>query len=334
MVKIAYFGSDTFSILCLKQILPLYKSANPIISHIDVIAKSPKPSGRGLKELKDSLICPFAVENNINVLRADMKKDFEQLQKNNYELCIAVSYGKLIPSSFLSSLKYGGLNVHPSILPHLSGPAPMTRALLNGDQTTGVTIQTLHPSKFDEGDILKCNEYSIKPNETIESLTTELAISGGQLLKEILQEKLYDKSSPGYKILQPTLPYSYAGKTEKSERQINWNTDKISNILNKQKILGELFSFKSATKKSVNSFKRVVFVNLQASTAEHTQDKLSLQNGTFFLNDNSQLEIKVSDGFLTTEFIKVEGFSQENGSTFFSRLMKKFKNKDTQFQTV
>ncbi|KAK4958663.1 Methionyl-tRNA formyltransferase [Elasticomyces elasticus] len=69
-------------------------------------------------------------------------------------LIIAVSFGRLVPPRLLSAAEYGGLNVHPSLLPDLRGPAPLQWTLLHRMTHTGVTLQTLHPQHFDQGTIL------------------------------------------------------------------------------------------------------------------------------------------------------------------------------------
>ncbi|KAG0682610.1 Methionyl-tRNA formyltransferase [Pichia californica] len=343
MLKLAFFGSDYFSINCLKQILPLYNSTNPttsLISHLDIITRSPKLSGRGMKQFKDVPIVLFANNESLNLLRADKKIDFQNLlDKNNYDICIAVSYGKLIPSSFLKSLKFGGLNVHPSILPKYSGPAPLQRALLNNDLETGVTVQTLHPTEFDKGDILLQQKYNIKLNETIESLNHELSTIGGQLLKRVLEEKIYDLKSPTHQLINPYLPYSYAHKVHSNERQIDWDNFTSFDLHRRENTLGQLYTFKcfipkKKSKSNTSPYKRIVLSNSSSIITPLTNDEINLPNGTFRLFNDDQFQVKVKDGWVTYSEIKTEGFGSENGSKFFSSLKKKFGTTDTTFITI
>jgi hypothetical protein len=69
-------------------------------------------------------------------------------------LIVAVSFGLFVPPRLLRTAKYGGLNVHPSLLPDLRGPAPLQHALLSGRSLTGVSLQTLDHKAFDHGVIL------------------------------------------------------------------------------------------------------------------------------------------------------------------------------------
>lgn len=65
-----------------------------------------------------------------------------------------VSFGYFIPPRIIQQFKYGAINVHPSLLPKYRGAAPIQHTILAGDDETGVTVQELHPEKFDAGRIL------------------------------------------------------------------------------------------------------------------------------------------------------------------------------------
>jgi len=69
-------------------------------------------------------------------------------------LIVAVSFGLFVPPRLLSAAKYGGLNLHPSLLPDLRGPAPLQHTLLAGRSLTGVSLQTLDHKQFDHGMVL------------------------------------------------------------------------------------------------------------------------------------------------------------------------------------
>ena len=292
-----------------------------------------------MKQLKDVPIASFSTSSSLNLLRADKMADFADLMNRNYDICIAVSYGKLIPSTFLSSLKYGGLNVHPSLLPKYSGPAPLQRALLNNDKVTGVTVQTLHPTEFDRGDVLLREPYDIRKDETLESLTQELSTKGGMLLRRILEEKIYDTSSATHTVLQPQLPYSYAKKVRSSERQILWNQFSAFDLYRRENTLGPLYTFKEfvpkkKSKASSNFLKRVVLSTCSPTTTALLETDKSVPNGTFRVGEHNQLEVKVHDGFVSYSEIKTEGYGIENGTKFVNSLKKKFGALDAKFTTV
>ena len=334
MLRVAYFGSDAFSVICLQQLLPLLKSPNPIISHLDIITRSPKPSGRGMRQLKEVQLATFAVTENLPLLRADRKVDFSSLAANNYDLAIAVSYGKLIPSTFLTSLRNGGLNVHPSILPRHSGPAPLQRALLNHDPVSGVTVQNLHPTEFDKGDIIAIEEHHIKREETISSLSETLATAGGKLLVKVLKTKAYDMKSPNFAPLKPTVEFSYAAKVQPAERQVTWQEATKFDVLRKYNTLGQVYTNMRTTarKGKPEGLKRVVFPKVIESVCPLTESSAQLPNGSFSLNEQTgTLDIKVEDGYISVDQVKTEGIGAESPAKFFNSLKKKFGHSDALF---
>ncbi|KAL2152645.1 hypothetical protein VTH82DRAFT_5829 [Thermothelomyces myriococcoides] len=109
-------------------------------------------------------------------------------------LIIAVSFGLFVPPRLIHASKYGGLNVHPSLLPDLRGPAPIHHALLAERNYTGITIQTLSPEAFDAGvPLLQTPPPGIRiPEEcTPEQLQGILAPMGADLLVQALRAGLH-----------------------------------------------------------------------------------------------------------------------------------------------
>ncbi|KAI1105097.1 formyl transferase [Jackrogersella minutella] len=118
-LRILFCGSDDFSCEALERVYGEKLINEDLVESIDVLTRTPKSKGRGLTQLSRP-----------------------------------VSFGLFIPPRILQQAKYGGLNVHPSILPDLAGPAPLQHALLHGDAETGVSLQTLDHRHFDKGVVL------------------------------------------------------------------------------------------------------------------------------------------------------------------------------------
>ncbi|GMG36306.1 unnamed protein product [Ambrosiozyma monospora] len=365
LLRIGFFGSDLFSITCLKAILPL----KPAFAKLDVITRSPKPSGRGLTSLKDVPIATFAKDNQLNLLRADTKNDFSDLLTQKYNLCIAVSYGKLIPAEFLNSLKYGGLNVHPSLLPKYPGAAPLHRALLNHDQTSGVTVQTLHPTVFDKGLILSQKEYDLTRDETIGSLTDKLSVLGGELLREVLERNLYDPEQQKLIGKEQIEELPRAKKVKSQERQLNWNQMTTFDIYRRYNTLGPLYTFKdaemskkdrkkmkqlqqqsnspepgvklsAALKSKMNEIasrptvlKRVLLSDIHEVSTDEKPDESDITPGTFIISNKEKLHVKTIDGWISVGEVKVEGYGTEKPEKFIVGLNKKFGNSIPIFKT-
>lgn len=331
MLKVGFFGSDSFSIHCLKELFPLLQNSPRTLSKLDVITRRPKHSGRGMLHLKDVPLATFARSSSLSILRADSNDDFKLLQDQRYDLCIAVSYGKLIPATFLQSLPYGGINVHPSLLPKYSGPAPLQRALLSGDQYTGVTIQTLHPTEFDKGAILSRDKYEIRHDETFESLTKVLAEKGGKLLADILVKRSYDPKSPTYSVLKPVLPFSYAKKVKNSDRLINWQQMNTFDIIRRFNTLGSLYSYKPyhpRKNKHQTLLKRVVLEDITESKVQQLPELLPA--GSYDVDSENQqfLLIKTLNGTIKVGATNVEGIGSITGAKMANPPKKMFGTKD------
>lgn len=102
------------------------------------------------------------------------------------DLFVVASYGKMIPSSWLSIPALFPLNVHPSLLPKYRGAAPIQWPILNGDSETGVSIAIV-TAKLDAGDILWQERYSLNKQITSSFLFDELATLSGQCLEKVFQ---------------------------------------------------------------------------------------------------------------------------------------------------
>lgn len=181
-----------------------------------MLVRPGKPAGRGLKTIQESPCLHLARELGLPVHQRDTFTGWtlpycghvsdggeEQTQsptslidknKKQFNLIIAVSFGLFVPSRVLNSVKYGGLNVHPSLLPDLPGPAPIPWTILAQRPVTGVTLQTLHPAAYDRGVILAQTPapgIPVPPDERSGTLLEKLAAEGAELLVNGLKQELH-----------------------------------------------------------------------------------------------------------------------------------------------
>lgn len=213
-LRILFCGSDAFSCASLSALHALQNSRrnHGLIESIDVLVRPKKPAGRGLRRTANSPLFALAESLSLPIHQRDTftgwtlplpgrvtnpktgdvtihpHPDPSQHPHRSpvpFNLIIAVSFGLFVPPRVLSSLAYGGLNVHPSLLPDLRGPAPLQWTLLAGRKHTGVTLQTLHPASFDRGVILAQTPrpgLAVPDNATTASLLEELAPVGAKML--------------------------------------------------------------------------------------------------------------------------------------------------------
>ena len=107
----------------------------------------------------------------------------ELVQSLAPELTVVAAYGRILPEDILEAPRYGSINVHSSLLPKYRGAAPINWAILNGEETTGVSIMYM-AKELDAGDVILQKETPIGPDEDAQALTARLADLGAEALSE------------------------------------------------------------------------------------------------------------------------------------------------------
>lgn len=186
-MKILFFGSTTDSVIVAEKIAPLGITA--------VVTQPPKPIGRD-RTVTPTPVEAWAKQRNITTLSfpsnpekpwlfADEQQVIDALEPIRADLIISASYGQKIPTKTIADTAFGGLNIHPSILPRWRGGDPVPWAIMTGDHQTGVTVVSLS-ERFDEGKIYAQKKIPIKPTDTSTPLRTTLFEIGAQLLTDLL----------------------------------------------------------------------------------------------------------------------------------------------------
>lgn len=179
-----------------------------------------RPKGRN--QLIDySPVKEVALENNISLIQPKSLKNPEVIQQFKElapDLMIVFAYGLILPVEILEIPKLGCINVHTSLLPKWRGAAPVQHAILNGDQTTGITIMQMDPG-LDTGDILYSLECPIDLTETTESLYKKLQPLATKAILNVLNQL---NSNQITAIPQNHQLATYAHKINKLDAKINW----------------------------------------------------------------------------------------------------------------
>lgn len=213
-MRIIFAGTPEFAVPSLRLLLTSQHDVCAVYTQPD------RPAGRGRK-LQPSSVKVLAVSAGIPVLQPDSLKsaaDLEQLQAFKPDLLVVVAYGMILPQAVLDVPKYGCINVHGSLLPRWRGAAPIQRALMAGDETTGVTImRIIH--KLDAGDMLHKEYYPIGAQETSEDLYAKLAELGAVGLGKVLVQ-LEGGALCAEKQNEDLV--TYAEKLTKAEAMLDW----------------------------------------------------------------------------------------------------------------
>ena len=168
---------------------------------------------------------------------------------NPIDVVIAVSFGLLVPPRILNYAQYGGLNVHPSLLPDLRGPAPIEHAILKRRQYTGVSVQTLHPRHFDQGTILAQtpmpgHDISLSRDtpDMARVVKQQLATAGAEMLVDVLkQRKFVPPHEPVGWYAHSNSPIDHAPKITKQDRYVDFEKHTAADVIAKWNALGDLW---------------------------------------------------------------------------------------------
>ncbi|MBQ9914024.1 MAG: methionyl-tRNA formyltransferase [Clostridia bacterium] len=223
-MRIAFMGTPDFSVECLKA---LVNSEHEVVG---VFCQPDKPVGRK-QELTPPDVKIEALKHGLDVYQpVSLRngKGVSILETLKPDLVVVVAYGKILPDDFLAFPKYGCINVHASVLPKYRGASPIHYAVLNGDKTTGVTVQQMD-SGIDTGDILTVKECEIGINDTTEYMYEVLAPLGAEAMMETIA--LIEKSELK-PVKQDESKASHVGLLTKEMSRIDWS-DTAFNIHNK-----------------------------------------------------------------------------------------------------
>ncbi len=153
---------------------------------VGVLTSPDQPSGRG-RATASPPVKDAAQRLGLRVLQPP-KLDpafLEEVRALAPDLLVVAAFGKIFRKSLLDLFPFGGINVHPSLLPRHRGPSPISAAILAGDRETGVSIQKI-ALKFDTGDIFAQEVFPLKGDESTAGLTDALALVGARLLETVL----------------------------------------------------------------------------------------------------------------------------------------------------
>jgi methionyl-tRNA formyltransferase len=216
-MRLGFAGTPQFAIPALEA---LTRSEHRVVA---VFTQPDRPAGRG-QTVHVSPIKQRALELGIDVYQPLSFKtpDVEAgLRALNLDALVVVAYGLMLPAAVLAVPRLGCFNIHASLLPRWRGAAPIQRALLAGDTTTGITIMRMDAG-LDTGPILAQRELPIGDRETAGTLHDRLGSVGGQLMADSLRALVEHgvREQP-----QPQTGVTYAEKIHKAEALIDWRED-------------------------------------------------------------------------------------------------------------
>jgi methionyl-tRNA formyltransferase len=219
-IRFAFFGTSHIATMVLDELEKV--ALTPSL----VITMPPRRSGRGMKETETE-VAHWANRRNLHLAH-----DWSEFEKNppsgGWDVAIVVDYGKILPTTLLTTPKNGFLNVHPSLLPRFRGASPMRSAILSDERVTGVSIIRMD-EEMDHGPILAQKKVIVQNwplrNSELERILLPL---GGALLAQILPEYVAGNIEA---VEQNHDVATYCSKFTKEDGLIDFSDDAYKNLL-------------------------------------------------------------------------------------------------------
>ena len=214
-MRVVFWGSPDFAVPVLEALLA---SAHEVVG---VVSQPARPKGRG-RGVARTAVAERAGEAALPVLSPEKPRGeafLAELEALGADVFLVAAYGEILPPAVLEMPRHGALNVHASLLPAYRGAAPVTRALLDGREVTGVTMMRMEAG-LDTGPICLQSEEPVRADDTTGSLAARLAVRGARLAVAAL-----DLLAAGRLIETPQddRAASLAPKVEPAEARLDWS---------------------------------------------------------------------------------------------------------------
>jgi methionyl-tRNA formyltransferase len=281
--KIIFIGTSWFAVPALEN---LVKNDYQILA---VVTAPDKPAGRK-QELTPPPVKEIALNYNLSVLQPEkISEAKKQISELNPDLIIVAAYRQIIPKDILDIPRFGSLNLHPSLLPKYRGPSPIQTAILNNDQTTGLTI-ILMDEKMDHGPIITQEKIDISPDDTYQTLEEKLAQLASDSLIKILPQYIQEEIKPKP---QDENKASYTKILTRQDGKIDWD-------------------------KSAQEIERMVraFSPWPGTWTEFNDKRVKILKAKV-VDKESKATIKTGDGYLFLELVQPAGKKPMTGEEFF-----------------
>lgn len=208
-------GTPEFSVPCLRALI---EGGHEVAA---VYSQPPRPAGRGKKD-RPSPVHAFAETQGLPVRtpkslkKAPAQAEFAALDA---DVAVVVAYGLILPPAVLQAPRHGCLNLHGSLLPRWRGAAPIQRAVMAGDASSGIEVMRMEVG-LDTGPICLSATVAIGPDMTAGDLHDLLMQRGAALMVEALARLAARELSCAP---QPAEGVVYAEKIDKAEAHIDWH---------------------------------------------------------------------------------------------------------------
>ncbi|WKZ29240.1 MAG: methionyl-tRNA formyltransferase [Patescibacteria group bacterium] len=306
--NIVFFGTSDFAVPVLQHL-----QTDGSFSILQVVTQPDRPVGR-----KHVLTAPpvkrAALELGLSIVQPESLRGHEaesHFKNLNADAYVVVSYGKILPKRLLELPKYGGINVHASLLPAYRGASPISAAINAGDKETGVTIMVMD-EKMDEGPVLDYARMPISEEDTTATLTHKLSELGADIIAPTLKAYFAGALSPQ---AQDNAKASYSGILTREDGRIDWSKSavEIERFVRAMQPWPEAFTFWTRGGKAQKlTIKKasVLHPSAPCDAAGNTSVACKLADGT--------LAVNCGTGSLLLKTIQLEGKNETDAKAFLN----------------
>ena len=220
-MRIGFAGTPAFAATALHAILGAGFQVDLVLTQPD------RPRGRGMR-LEPGPTKALATERALPLYQPASLRDVSErplFMAVPLDILVVAAYGLILPSAVLAWPRAGCINIHASLLPRWRGAAPIVRAILAGDEETGISIMRMAEG-LDTGRILTQHRIPIEPRETGGGLEAKLAALGAGAIVDTL--RALDRGDMPHGGAQDDALATYAAKVAREEAEVDWNQDSLS----------------------------------------------------------------------------------------------------------
>ena len=293
-IRIVFMGTPTIAAQVLEQLI------SDGFNIVGLVSQEDKQVGRKRLVLHVPTKVVALAHNIPTYQPHKIRQDYSFLDELKPDLILTMAYGQIVPNEVLKYPKYGCLNLHGSLLPKYRGAAPIQRAIMNGENETGITLMEM-VSKMDAGRMFAVERVKIDDLDNYNSLCEKLAQAAIKVVEDNLQ-KYIDGDLKG----------------EEQDDSLVTFADKIlpeDEILTKDLMVHE-FVNKVRALTAIGPHIEIGDKTLKVFDAKEVNLPISLEVGQIYIKKGTFLKLK--DGIVSLEEVQLQGKNRMDGKSFAS----------------
>ncbi|MCR5272825.1 MAG: methionyl-tRNA formyltransferase [Lachnospiraceae bacterium] len=287
-MRVIFMGTPDFAVGTLEAVI---NAGHEVVL---VVTQPDKPKGRG-NTMTPPPVKEAALKHGLEVFQPKRVRNpecVEHLREFNPDMIVVAAFGQILPKEIIDMPKYCCINVHASLLPKYRGAAPIQWAVINGDETAGVTIMRMDVG-LDTGDMIEKAEVTLAEDETGGSLFDKLAEVGAKLCVDTMA-----KIESGEAVFTPQDDSlaTHVGMIDKSMGEIDF-----------AKSAKEIECLIRGLNPWPSAYTHIGGKTLKIWKAEALDKKTDFKCGQVCFVDKKSMHIQTGDGVLSLKEVQLEG---------------------------